>query len=376
MADSIDVISQVSSVTSAVISTATQVLSSATEAVASSSSSASDVVASLAPAKLIEVLDYQIPSVDRPFGVSLWDLFAYLTPIITNGKFDPNTFEFVKGETLLSTTGPVLFICVLYYVVIFGGREVLRATGKGPYKLAFLFKAHNLMLTIISLSLLLLFIEELVPILVHNGLFYAICSSEAWTKRLVVLYFLNYLTKYVEFIDTIFLMLRKKPLTFLHTYHHGATALLCYTQLLGRTSISWVVISLNLTVHVIMYWYYFQSARGIRVWWKQWVTRGQIIQFIIDIGFVYFGTYTYYIHKYLPKLPHYGVCSGEEFAAASGCAIITSYLFLFIAFYIRIYSKSSKGKKTATKKSAVAAPVSASTTSASSSSTVPKSRKA
>lgn len=87
--------------------------------------------------------------------------------------------------------------------------------------------------------------------------------------------------------------------------------------------------------------YYFQSARGIRIWWKKYITMLQIIQFVIDLGFVYFASYTYFTSTYFPHMPSAGSCAGEEFAAFAGMGILSSYLLLFISFYFATYRKQT-----------------------------------
>ncbi|KAI5199608.1 elongation of fatty acids protein 3 [Aureobasidium subglaciale] len=293
-----------------------------------------------------EWIRYGAPTLDRPFGLELWPIFEKAFTSIKGYK--PQDFRFVPGKTPMATFKETATMLVCYYIIIFGGREFMR--GREPFKLNFFFKVHNFYLTLISGLLLVLFVEQLLPELVRNGVFHAVCAYEGgWTDKLVVLYYLNYLTKYLELIDTCFLFLKKKPLTFLHTYHHGATALLCFTQLLGHTAVSWVPITLNLTVHVVMYWYYFQAARGIRIWWKKYITVMQILQFVIDLGFVYFASYTYFTFRYFPNMPNMGICAGEEFAAFAGMAILSSYLLLFLSFYAATYKKpTKKGRNRAT----------------------------
>jgi len=160
---------------------------------------------------------------------------------------------------------------------------------------------------------------------------------KSWTPRLEFFYIINYFFKYLELLDTVFLVLKKKPLAFLHVYHHAVTAFLCFTQLNGRTSISWVVISLNLAVHVFMYYYYYATAGGKRIWWKKYLTTMQITQFVVDLLAVYFGTYSRYASRM--NLPSIGDCAGTESAALLGCGVLTSYLLLFIKFYIDTYRK-------------------------------------
>ncbi|GLB36153.1 putative very-long-chain 3-oxoacyl-CoA synthase [Lyophyllum shimeji] len=252
--------------------------------------------------------------------------------------------SYLRGETPLSTTPAVLGTLAAYLAVIFGVQALM--TNKPAYKLTPLFQAHNVILSSGSLLLLVLMLEEIVPIIWNEGVFNSLCAVSSWTPRMEFYYMVNYYFKYLELLDTVFLALKKKPLQFLHVFHHSATALLCYSQLNGRTSISWAVIVLNLAVHVVMYYYYYATAGGARIWWKKYLTTMQITQFVIDLGLVYFGTYSHMAVAYFSEtLPYIDNCAGEEGAAIFGCALLTSYLVLFINFYFQTYKKPAAAGK-------------------------------
>lgn len=55
--------------------------------------------------------------------------------------------------------------------------------------------------------------------------------------------------------------------------------------------------------------------------------------------------YQHYVYKHFRALPHIGDCSGSEPAALFGCALLTSYLLLFVDFYVRTYGTSTSKVK-------------------------------
>jgi len=176
------------------------------------------LISSSTPSLLISALHHQTMaaafldkvnfSIDQPFGIKLDDFFSQGYQLVTGKSID--SFRFTEGVTPLSTNQEVIMWTLTYFVVIFGGRQIMKT--QDAFKLKHAFILHNFLLTVASGALLLLFIENLVPILARHGLFYAICEAGAWTQRLELLYYLNYLVKYWELADTVFLVLKKKNL--------------------------------------------------------------------------------------------------------------------------------------------------------------------
>ncbi|KAI9011704.1 fatty acid elongase [Hyaloraphidium curvatum] len=255
-------------------------------------------------------------------------------------------FRFEPGVTFLSTWQQVVIGAAIYLTIVLGGRELMKR--REAFQLKWLFVVHNVVLVAASGLLLALMLEILVPMISQHGLRWSVCEPGAYDLRLVPFYYFNYLIKWWEFIDTFFLVLKKKPLEFLHVYHHAATMVLTYSQMVGYTAVQWVPITINLLVHVIMYYYYARTTVSKKpVWWKKYLTSLQIAQFIIDLTVIYYIMYNALVVRLELPFPTRGDCYGDLNAGYFGTAVISSYLLLFIDFFIRTYRKGgrSAGKK-------------------------------
>jgi len=129
-----------------------------------------------------------LPTLDRPFGIELWPIFDKAFTSVMG--YAPTDFKFVGGKTPMSTFKETAAVLVSYYIIIFGGRLLMK--NRPPFKLNALFMIHNFYLTAISAVLLALFFEQLLSEVVRNGVFHAICHHDGgWTKQLVILYYVR-----------------------------------------------------------------------------------------------------------------------------------------------------------------------------------------
>ncbi|XP_073347469.1 elongation of very long chain fatty acids protein 1a [Pagrus major] len=114
-------------------------------------------------------------------------------------------------------------------------------------------------------------------------------SSSPQALRMIKVAWLFYFSKYIELLDTVFFVLRKKQsqITFLHVFHHSFMPWtwwwgITLTPVGGMGSFHALV---NACVHVIMYFYYGLSAAGPRfqkyLWWKKYMTAIQLTQFVL-----------------------------------------------------------------------------------------------
>lgn len=210
--------------------------------------------------------------------MTLFDILAGAIPESAKATLEP-VLAWRPGYTPLATWTGSLGASFTYLALVLGGQALMKYLPPASARITkWPSVVHNIALSLSSLLLLVIMLEEVLRLGSTGGLYYSICSQRMYTPRMETLYMINYYFKYWEFIDTFFLVVKKKPLMFLHVYHHMATAVLCFIEIEYTTPMQWVVITLNLAVHVVMYGYYAMATLRIPCPWKRYITVFQIVQ--------------------------------------------------------------------------------------------------
>jgi len=245
---------------------------------------------------------------------------------------DPRTNDW----PLMSSPFPTLLICLGYvYLVKVAGPKFME--NRKPFQLQNVLIAYNLFQVIFSTWL---FYECLMGGWLFEYSFK--CqpvdySNSKTATRMVHACWWYYFSKFTEFMDTIFFVLRKKNqhVSTLHVIHHGCMPMSVWFGVKftpgGHSTFFGL---LNTFVHIIMYTYYLLSALGPSfqkfLWWKKYLTTLQMVQFVAIM-----------VHAF--QLLFIDCNYPKAFVWWIGLHAVM-FFFLFKEFYQQQYSKPSKQK--------------------------------
>ncbi|XP_037941438.1 elongation of very long chain fatty acids protein F-like [Teleopsis dalmanni] len=234
----------------------------------------------------------------------------------------------VKTTTNLPIVGsPVQVIVLTSAYILFVlkiGPYLMR--NREPFNVKWLMQIYNVFQVFINLYLGVMGLRLLwVPDHHNPGCITSLPDTHRLKSFEGHMIYLYVFVKVTDYMDTIFFVLRKsfKQITFLHVYHHVLMVLstTMVTHYYGTGGHQNLFGDVNAFVHVIMYSYYFLSALNPNIKtskWKKFITKAQIVQFIIVI-----------IHQLWPLLIVKG-CTYSKFLLLLNLSQAIVMLILFI----------------------------------------------
>lgn len=181
----------------------------------------------------------------------------------------------------------------------------------------------------------------LAPQMVYlGGWRHAFCDTWAYvgSQRCGLWAFLFPLSKLPELVDTVFIVLRKQKLTFLHVFHHVSVFIYCwYSYAYPISTGIWFGI-VNFIVHGIMYMYYAVKASGRSPprWVAKVITTIQLSQMFVGIFINYIG---------ITSLLSGKTCRTSWFDVGISIFFYVSYAILFANFFYWAYIRPKSLKK-------------------------------
>ena len=221
------------------------------------------------------------------------------------------------------------YVIVLYLTSIFLGRRWMR--DRKPFSLRRALTMWSAGLAAFSIIGFLRLYAMMRDGVLELGFVHSTCNRNLFfTGRGAFWGLLFVLSKVVELGDTLFIVLRKTPLNFLHWYHHVTVfAYTVYSVSYMDPAVEWFGMA-NLLVHSAMYTYYVFKAAGLRVprAVAQSITVLQLAQFWIGLAVLC----AIYLQKKAEE-----PCASRDDVMWWGFVMYASYLVLFSNFFYQRY---------------------------------------
>ena len=151
--------------------------------------------------------------------------------------------------------------CGIYVVAIFWGQHYMKDKPSWQWKKTL--AAWSLLLSVFSTIGLIRTAPQVIHNLYHYGLRDNVCENPytlVGVGPVANWGFVFLLSKFAELFDTFFIVIHKKPLIFLHWYHHITVLYCCWHTWVNETPTGLIFCTVNYGVHAIMYFYYFLMA--------------------------------------------------------------------------------------------------------------------
>lgn len=218
--------------------------------------------------------------------------------------------------------GEVVIVPLIYLSTIGYLKEEMK--GQEPYKLNLAMKIYNSCQIILNCYM----IYGFMPLISLNNPF---GLNQIYNENIKYYVYIHYLSKYFDFLDTFFIVLRSKKnqLSFLHLYHHSTIGMIWGLLLVvghgnGTAAFGCLI---NSYIHLIMYSHYLWTSFGFVNPYKKLITQAQLFQFILC-----------FIHSLF-------VIAFENIVPRAYAYIQVFYQIQMILLFTNFYFKSYKIKK-------------------------------
>jgi elongation of very long chain fatty acids protein 6 len=264
--------------------------------------------------------------------------YSYILPL--EQDYIKNRLEIT---TWMKTYWFLLFpVTTFYLLTIYFGQKIMK--NRPAFELRSIFILWNLGLAIYSILGTVRSVPELIYLLNDKGIKYSVCVETFSYGVTGYWSWLFTLSKFVELIDTLFLIVRKREIIFLHWYHHATVLSFVWYSIKDFPATARWFATINYSIHAIMYTYYtIMTLRIIRIpkVISMTITSLQIIQMVAGV----YVTIKVYQFKSLDNS-----CDVSFNNIYAAFIMYASYFYLFFKFFFDKYFKnktrqSVNGKK-------------------------------